>query len=72
MPFEHDEWTMQLHDPWRARLSEARSRYDAEKTPGNRQELRRILSLFTDMVMRGKTPDESPAKASTARAAVGY
>ena len=70
MLFEHDERALQLHDLWQARLSEARSQYEAEKTPARRREYRdeylRVLRLFTSMVMRGEYPEDPPAKASAA------
>jgi hypothetical protein len=68
MPLIDDERALlHLHELWRARLSEARSHYEAEKTSADRQKYRaeylRVLRLFTSMVMRGEYPEETLAKA---------
>ena len=48
--------TLSLDDFWRLKLEEAQRRYSADPTGENRAELRRVLRLFADLVVRGQMP----------------
>jgi hypothetical protein len=48
--------TLSLDDFWRLRLEEVQRRYSTDPTKENRAELRRVLRLFPDLVVRGQMP----------------
>jgi hypothetical protein len=43
-------------DYWRARPDEAQRRYTEDRTEESRAEYRRVLRIYADLVLRGKTP----------------
>ena len=47
-----------LYEAWRLKLAEAKRRYVETRTGECRSEYRRVLALFTALVMRGVTPAE--------------
>ena len=51
--FEDSAW---LGDYWRLQLEEAQRRYSGDPTDQNRAEFRRVLRVFTDLVVRDVPP----------------
>jgi hypothetical protein len=47
-----------LNDRWRLKLEETQARYSEDPTEENRKNRKRTLAVFTDLVMRNKTPAE--------------
>jgi hypothetical protein len=45
-----------LDDYWRLKLGESQRRYSTDPTEENRAEFRRVLRVFTDLVVRGVPP----------------
>ncbi len=45
-----------LDDFWRRKVEDAQQRYSADPNAETRAEFRRLVGLFTDLVLRGQLP----------------
>ncbi|HEX3747666.1 MAG TPA: hypothetical protein VHW09_27210 [Bryobacteraceae bacterium] len=53
-----------INSVWREKLAEAERRYHENRTPENRVEFRRVLGIFSALVMRGVQPPAMVTAAS--------
>ena len=52
------EGPRQVHDVWRERLQDAQTRYSQTRDQEALAAYRSILKTFSDMVLRGKMPED--------------